>query len=694
MFRVRVSGRVVLVCLAAVALCRPAGFVQAQSSAVPSPWIASDIGSPTSAGSTTYDSNSGTFSIDAGGADIWGTSDQFRFVYQQVSGDVDVVARVDSLTQADVWSKAGVMIRSSLAANAAQGSALVSAGMGTEFERRTQTGGSSTNTAVSGSAPRWVRLVRAGTQVTAYTSATGTTWTTIDSDTIALGTSAYVGIAVTSHNSTMLTSTDVSQVSIGSSGGTSSPPPNGFPSPQQDADIGNPAIAGSASYSQGVYAITAAGTDIWGTADQFNYVYQPVTGDLDVNARVASLAKANRWSKAGVMIRESLSANSRQASMFISVSRGYAFQRRPETGGLSDGTAGGSGSPPGWVRLKRSGTLFTAYTSTDGHTWNVVGSDDIAMGDAAYVGIAVTSHNANATTSASVDNLSITQSQPTNQPPTVSLTAPANGTSYTAPATIMLTASASDPEGQLAKVEFYAGSTLLGTDTASPYTFPWSKVAAGSYSLTAVAYDAAGNKATSNAVSVTVGNANQPPTVSLTAPLSGTSYVAPAAITLTASASDPEGALTKVEFYAGSTLLATDTATPYTFIWSNVAAGTYSLTAVAYDAAGAKTTSAAVSVTMMAATPPPRAVVFQASPDDATLVDSYRLDVFASNANPATATPIASVNLGKPTPDASGLITADQSAFFTGLAVGDYLGTVSAIGTGGESRSGSVVFSR
>jgi regulation of enolase protein 1 (concanavalin A-like superfamily) len=352
MFRVGGSGRVVVVCLAAVALCRPAGFVHAQSSAVPSPWIASDIGSPTPAGSTTYDSNSGIFSIDAGGADIWGTSDQFRFVYQQVSGDVDVVARVNSLTQADAWSKAGVMIRSSLAANAAQGSALVSAGMGTEFERRTQTAGSSASTAVSGSAPRWVRLVRAGTQVTAYTSVTGTTWTTIGSDTIALGSSAYVGIAVTSHNSTMLTSTDVSQVSITASGGTSSPSANGLPSTQQDGDIGSPAIAGSVSYNQGqgAYTITPAGADIWDTADQFHYVYQAVTGDVDVSARVTSLAYTDDWAKAGVMIRKSLTASSRHAMTVVTAANGYAFQRRPVTGGSSVHTAGGAAGSPGWVR--------------------------------------------------------------------------------------------------------------------------------------------------------------------------------------------------------------------------------------------------------------------------------------------------------------------------------------------------------
>ena len=74
----------------------------------------------------------------------------------------------------------------------------------------------------------------------------------------------------------------------------------------------------------------------------------------------------------------------------------------------------------------------------------------------------------------------------------MALTSPANGATFTAPATITLTASASDPENQLARVEFYHGSTLLGTDTTSPYSFTWSSVPAGSYTLTAVAVDADG----------------------------------------------------------------------------------------------------------------------------------------------------------------------------------------------------------
>ncbi|WP_214105601.1 cellulase family glycosylhydrolase [Acrocarpospora catenulata] len=105
----------------------------------------------------------------------------------------------------------------------------------------------------------------------------------------------------------------------------------------------------------------------------------------------------------------------------------------------------------------------------------------------------------------SINNVTCTgSSPPPNTPPTVSLTSPTNGQSYGAPATIALAATASDSDGSVTSVAFYNGSTLLGTDTTSPYTFSWTNVAAGSYSLTARATDNGGATTTSTAVNVTV----------------------------------------------------------------------------------------------------------------------------------------------------------------------------------------------
>src|SRR4026207_1521268 len=96
--------RLALAC-AVVSVCL-SGLASAQTS-VPSPWAAADIGAPALAGNASASGNA--FTINAAGVDVWGTADQFQFVYQQISGDVDVRARVDNVSYASSWSKAGVM---------------------------------------------------------------------------------------------------------------------------------------------------------------------------------------------------------------------------------------------------------------------------------------------------------------------------------------------------------------------------------------------------------------------------------------------------------------------------------------------------------------------------------------------------------------------------------------------------------
>ena len=99
-------------------------------------------------------------------------------------------------------------------------------------------------------------------------------------------------------------------------------------------------------------------------------------------------------------------------------------------------------------------------------------------------------------------------------------------------------------------------------------------------------------------------------------------------------------------------------------------------------------------INVAAASAPPRLVVFGASPDHNSLVTSYRLDIFAAGANPQTATRLTYSELGKPAPGSGGDITVDRASFFTGLAAGSYVATVSAVGAGGEGRGAAVTFTR
>ena len=103
---------------------------------------------------------------------------------------------------------------------------------------------------------------------------------------------------------------------------TSAPPPPSLPSGWSNQDIGSVAVAGSASVSNGVFTLAGSGADIWGTADQFHFAYRTLTGNGSIVARVATLQNVDQWTKAGVMIRASLTPGSRHAMMIASVEQG------------------------------------------------------------------------------------------------------------------------------------------------------------------------------------------------------------------------------------------------------------------------------------------------------------------------------------------------------------------------------------
>ena len=476
----------------------------ASAQALPSGWNSSDIGSPAVAGSATQ--SSGTYTVKGAGADTWGTSDQFRFAYTQLTGDGSIVARVQSVQQADAWSKGGVMIRETLTPGSKHVFMLASAAKGYSYQRRLSTGGSSVATSAgAGVAPVWVKLDRRGATFTASRSTDGSTWTVIGSDTINMTATVYAGLAVTSHNTAAAATVVFTNVTVQASAGS------GLPSGWSAGDIGSPALKGSASFNGSAYTVVGGGADTWGTADQFQFVYRQVTGDIDVVARVASVTKAHDWSKAGVMVRETLTAGSKHGYMIVSAAKGLSFQRRTQTGGVTTATNLGTGAAPIFVKLQRRGSTLTALQSADGSAWSVVGTDIISMAATVYVGLAVTSHNVSATTTAAITHVSVTTpSVGTNQAPSVSLTSPASGATYNAPASIVVSASASDVDGTIARVDFYQGSTLIGSDTTAPYSVTWNNVGAGTYSLVATAHDNGGATATSSARTVTVNGASMP----------------------------------------------------------------------------------------------------------------------------------------------------------------------------------------
>lgn len=183
--------------------------------------------------------------------------------------------------------------------------------------------------------------------------------------------------------------------------------------------------------------------------------------------------------------------------------------------------------------------------------------------------------------------------------PQVSISSPVNNTKLTAGSSVTITANATDSDGTISKVEFFKGTTKLGEDLTSPYSFAWLSVLTGNYSLTAKATDNQNGVTTSSAIAISVGVTNQSPIVSLTSPANNSTFAAGSSVTITATASDIDGTVSKVEFFNGTTKLGEDLTAPYSFIW-NASSGTIS--AKATDNAGATGTSNLATVNMSSST--------------------------------------------------------------------------------------------
>jgi M6 family metalloprotease-like protein len=376
---------------------------------LPPGWNEANIGSST--GSSSFDG--ATYTVTGAGADIWGTTDAFRFVYSTVSGDFDVSVRVTSVQQVHDWTKAGLMIRDGFGAQARHASAFAtpSSVNGLAFQRRELIGGASSHTAGPAvSPPVWLRLTRNGNAISGYArTAIEDEWTFIGTQafTAGLPDSLQVGLAVTSHvDGTPATATfdNFALTAIAPA----------LPEGWTSGDVGSVGAAGDVAYDGASFTVRGAGADVWGTVDAFHYAHSVVSGDFDVAVRVASAQPLHEWTKAGLMMRDGLSAQARHAFVFAtpSAQNGVAFQRRDIVGGGSLHTAGPAVAPPVWLRLRREGGLVTAYARTAAVSeWTLIDTQTFpGLPPSVHLGLAVSSHVEGLTATAVFDNLATTPS--------------------------------------------------------------------------------------------------------------------------------------------------------------------------------------------------------------------------------------------------------------------------------------------
>jgi uncharacterized protein YceK len=456
---------------------------------LPSIWTDGDIGSTGLAGSAGY--ANGVFTVTGAGGQIYGTADAFHFVYQPLSGDGTIIARLVSVQGGSGYVAPGVMIRETLtAASTNAETADWSAYSAIYFDARTSSGASTTPySSVNETLPYWIKVSRSGSAFSSYTSSDGVNWTQRGANqTISMAQNVFVGLAVNSGSTSALATATFDNVSVSSAsapapvisslsvttgsigspvvisgtgfgasqgssvvllngtavtintwsatsisitipaGATSGPlvvsvapgmndsnpvvftvTSQPLPSSWLDQDVGSTGLAGSASYANGVFTVKGAGAQIYGTADAFHFVYQPLSGDGTIIARLVSVQGGSGYVAPGVMIRETLTAGSTNAETADwSANSAIYFDARTSTGAGTTPYASVSATLPYWVKVSRSGNTFSSYTSVDGVNWTQRGaSQTISMAQNVYVGLAVNSGSSSALATATFDNVSI-----------------------------------------------------------------------------------------------------------------------------------------------------------------------------------------------------------------------------------------------------------------------------------------------
>ncbi len=210
------NGTLSTIAYSSVAIGAPARPPASPSPTTPCPigWKCTSIGNPAIVGSQSL--NNGTWTVQGGGADIWGTTDQFHSVWQTLAADGSMSAHILSQSNTDGWAKAGVMLRQSTDAGSPYYAVLVTPGHGIVVQYRTSQGASAgQKVIIAGTVPTYLKVTRTGNTYSTYTSSDGTTWTLLAGSSMTLNMSGSIleGLAVTSHNTGTLSTVTFDTVS-------------------------------------------------------------------------------------------------------------------------------------------------------------------------------------------------------------------------------------------------------------------------------------------------------------------------------------------------------------------------------------------------------------------------------------------------------------------------------------------------
>jgi hypothetical protein len=373
---------------------------------LPVPFASQDVGDTGRPGFVAL-AGPNSFTLNGAGQNAWTGGDALYYASQPLMGDGQIIARLTSLR--NFWdNRAGVMIRETLAPTAKYvalvGRPSGSAGAlneGGEFWAKDTVGANRKSlAAMDQNLPYWFKLTRVGDVFTSYLSPDGTTWTQVGTVTVPMSSSVFIGTAVQSSQHAVWATAIFDHISVSA---LASVPP--LAAPWLDQDIGAVNPAGSTSVSAGLFTVRGSGSDIWGTADAFHYVFQPLAKDGELIVRVTSVQNTSANAKAGIMLRASLTPGSPHVILDLKPNAGIEFMTRAVASGQTSWLSGSTQPMPAWLKLVRAGSTVTGYSSADGTTWAQVGTTQASFSGPVYIGMAVVSHASGVLNTSTFDNV-------------------------------------------------------------------------------------------------------------------------------------------------------------------------------------------------------------------------------------------------------------------------------------------------
>jgi len=396
-----------------LAISAPSGVPVEPSSTAPcfTGWNCNSVGNPEFVGKQSL--NGQVWSIQGSGVDIGGNWDQFHFVWQQIPHDGTISANIVSQASTNPWSKSGLMMRQSDDPAAPFYAVLLTPGNGLNIESRSLEGLSASlfpiPTATTAAPPMYLEIARSGNMFSTYLSKDGVNWNYVLGSTVEIDLtgSMQAGMAVSSSDWQLLGKANFESVQVANHAPLT---PTTCPNDWMCNDTGYGMLPGSQIYNSGSWLLQGAGDDIARTEDQFHGVWQTLSNNGSVVARVTSIQKLNDHSKAGVMLREGMDPGSPFYAIFATPDKGLVVEYREQ----QEGNAALNDFPlvtkfPIYLMVSRVGNVFNAYYSEDGVNWIMLKGETKTMDlpTTLFAGLAMTSHAELLLGTATFDSVSI-----------------------------------------------------------------------------------------------------------------------------------------------------------------------------------------------------------------------------------------------------------------------------------------------